>query len=168
MYLRYFIYIYEVKFLAYDVLWKVLNFPLNLLCWCDEWLLRACIRPSRGQVRHVTSRGCSPIVTALVISSSLSITYKMNRFWVCPTYLSTMITTSTYFTPNLWLVNHIDFDLLLSWWHVLEMNSHRVLYWCNLSWQSSDCINLQNSSSLLYDQFHSSAIPLRVYLVKFD
>ena len=28
--------IYEMKFLAYEVLQKVLNFPLNLLCRCNE------------------------------------------------------------------------------------------------------------------------------------
>ena len=52
-------------FLSYDVLWKVLNFLLFL--WlCNERCLRACIRPPRGQLRHVTSRGCSPVVTNLV------------------------------------------------------------------------------------------------------
>ena len=35
--MTYGLYTCEVKFLAYDVLWKFLNFPLNLLCQCDEW-----------------------------------------------------------------------------------------------------------------------------------
>ena len=36
----------------------------------------------------------------LVISFLLSITYKINRFWVCSTYLNNVISTSKYFTPR--------------------------------------------------------------------
>ena len=64
--MNYILYVYEVKFLAYEVQWKFLTFTLNLLCQCDEWYLWACIRPPRGQVRHVISRGCSPSVTNVV------------------------------------------------------------------------------------------------------
>ena len=34
--MAYILYVYEVKFLAYDALRKVLNFPLNLLCQCNK------------------------------------------------------------------------------------------------------------------------------------
>ena len=52
-------------FLSYDVLWKVLNFLLFLRL-CNERCLSFCIRPPRGQLRCVTSRGLSPVVTNLV------------------------------------------------------------------------------------------------------
>lgn len=58
--------IYEMKFLAYYMLWKVINFLLNLLFQCDEWWVWASIRPSRCQVCYVTSSGWSQNVTDVV------------------------------------------------------------------------------------------------------
>ena len=56
--MTYFTYTYEMIILAYDVLWEVLNFPLNFLGQCDVWCLWVCKKPLRGQVHNFTSRGC--------------------------------------------------------------------------------------------------------------
>lgn len=85
------------------------------------------------------------ISRVLVISSPLSITYKMNRFWVCSTYTSTRICTSTYFTPILWL-------LILIWAcycpsYIAKIISHLIIHWWSL-W----------SLSCHYIQFNTSAV----------
>ena len=45
---------------------KFLKFSAKFICRCDKCKLWACIRPPRGQVLHVTSRGSSPVVTNVV------------------------------------------------------------------------------------------------------
>lgn len=54
------------------------------------------------------------VIIVLMSSSTLSISYKVKRIWVCPTYLCIVVTTSIDLTLFRWLLYCINLYLLSS------------------------------------------------------
>ena len=59
------------------------NISTKFTMQCDEWLLWACIRPLRGQVRHVSSKGCSIDVMIVVLEHDVKKLFKVLEISYC-------------------------------------------------------------------------------------